>query len=151
MASVFKPAGADKWMINFTDQHGKRRKKIGYPDKKRTDRLAAKLEEEAREVRDGLRDPKAEAYRTHEGMSLLDHLAAFGQSVPRQGSDRQTRPHDPAAHPPRARSGQGQAHLRPVTLEGPRRRSGPARRGIEPREHQSPYPRSQGVLTMALE
>jgi integrase len=86
MASVFKAAGAEKYSVLYTDEHGKRRKKVGYPDKKRSDRLAAMLEDRAREIRDGLRDPKAEAYRDHEGISLADHLAAFERSLTASGA-----------------------------------------------------------------
>jgi integrase len=85
MASVFKSDGAEKYTILYTDQNGKRRKKTGYPDKKRSDRLAMKLEEGAREIRDGLRDPKAEAYRGQEGVLLTDHLADFGRSITAKG------------------------------------------------------------------
>jgi integrase len=86
MASVFKAAGAEKYSILYTDEFGKRRKRVGYPDKKRSDRLAAMLEDRAREIRDGLRDPKAEAYRDHEGIPLTDHLAAFERSLTASGA-----------------------------------------------------------------
>jgi hypothetical protein len=40
MASVFKAKGAEKYTILFTDEHGKRRKKIGYVSKRESERLA---------------------------------------------------------------------------------------------------------------
>jgi integrase len=89
MATVFKPAGADKWQINYTDEHGKRRKKIGYPDKKRSDRLAAQLEERAREIREGLSDPKAEGYRIHEGVPLTSHVVDFERYLLAKGGGAQ--------------------------------------------------------------
>ena len=40
MASVFKfPKSALTWTIVYTDQHGKRRKKKGYTDKRESERL----------------------------------------------------------------------------------------------------------------
>jgi integrase len=75
MPSVFKSDGAAKYTIFYTDENGKRRKKTGFPDKKRSDRLAAQLEERAREIREGLADPAAEKYAAAERKPLADHLA----------------------------------------------------------------------------
>lgn len=65
MASVFKSKGDVKFTILYTDENGKRRKKVGYADKRESERLGMKLEERACKIRDGLIDPKAEAYRDH--------------------------------------------------------------------------------------
>ena len=46
MASVFKSKGAEKWMINYTDEFGKRRKKAGYTDSE-TERYAMRLKSAA--------------------------------------------------------------------------------------------------------
>ena len=82
MASVFKsPKNAPRWTIVYTDEHGKRRKKQGYTDKRETERLAARLEERSIKIKNGDIDPKAEAYRVHEGRSLADHLADFERSI----------------------------------------------------------------------
>jgi site-specific recombinase XerD len=86
MASVFKVKGATRYTIVFTDEHGKRRKKRGYTDKRESDRLATELEDRARRIKDGLADPRAEAYRTHEGTPLLDHLLAFERSILAKGA-----------------------------------------------------------------
>ena len=81
MASVFKSDGAEKYTILYTDENGKRRKRAGYTDKKRSDRLANDLQERAREIRDGLADPKAEAYRDHAARPLADHLADWTNAL----------------------------------------------------------------------
>jgi integrase len=86
MASVFKAKGNAEYTIVYTDEHGKRRKKRGYTDKRESDRLAKELEDRARKIKDGLIDPKAESYRTHEGTPLLDHVAAFERSILAKGA-----------------------------------------------------------------
>jgi integrase len=86
MASVFKSKGKAEYTIVYTDEHGDRRKKKGYTDKRVTERLAKELEDRARRIRDGLDDPKAEAYRDHEGAPLTDHLEAFGRSLVAKGA-----------------------------------------------------------------
>jgi integrase len=86
MASVFKSKGKTEYTIVYTDEHGKRRKKRGYTDKKESDRLAAELETRSRKIRDGLIDPRAESYRTHEGTPLVDHLEEFGRSIHANGA-----------------------------------------------------------------
>ena len=86
MASVFKSDGAEKYTILYTDEFGKRRKRAGYTDKKRSDRLANDLAERAREIRDGLADPKAEAYRDHAARPLADHLADWTKALEAKGA-----------------------------------------------------------------
>ncbi len=85
MASVFKTKGAEKFTILYTDEHGKRRKKIGYISKRDTERLAMKLEERAAKIKNGDIDPKSEAYHRHEGIPLVDHLVAYGRSLIAKG------------------------------------------------------------------
>jgi integrase len=86
VASVFKAKGANEYTILFFDEHGRRRKKRGYTDKRESERLAKELEDRARRIKDGLDDPKVEAYRKHERTPLLDHLADFGRSLAAKGS-----------------------------------------------------------------
>jgi hypothetical protein len=86
VASVFKANGKSEYTILYVDEHGRRRKKKGYTDKRESERLAKELEDRARKIKDGLADPKAEAYRTHEGTLLVEHLADFEQSVRAKGS-----------------------------------------------------------------
>jgi integrase len=87
MASVFKfPKSALTWTIVYTDQHGKRRKKKGYTDKRESERLGMKLEERARKIRNGDINPKDERYRDHEAVLLTDHLEDFKRSVRGKGA-----------------------------------------------------------------
>ena len=86
MASIFKSKGKAEYTVLYMDEHGRRRKKKGYTDKRESERLAKELEDRARKIKDGLADPKAEAYRGHEGMPLIEHLTAFEQSVRAKGS-----------------------------------------------------------------
>jgi hypothetical protein len=44
MASVFKPTGSKKYVIFYTDENGRRRKKTGATDKTVTERIARDLE-----------------------------------------------------------------------------------------------------------
>jgi integrase len=85
MASVFKSPGKSKYTILYTDEHGDRRKKVGYTDKSRSERFANKLEERAREIRDGLADPKAVAYRDHATRPLAEHLEAWKDDLSAKG------------------------------------------------------------------
>jgi integrase len=75
MASIFKPAGKTKYTILFFDANGRRRKKVGTTDKVVTERIARDLENKVALRREGLVDPKAEAYRDHEARPLADHIA----------------------------------------------------------------------------
>ncbi|MBA3312924.1 MAG: hypothetical protein H0T47_06485, partial [Planctomycetaceae bacterium] len=81
MASVYKRA-QDKgkkrapWYIGYTDHTGKRSTAKGFTDKGETERLAAKLEEEARLVREGLLEPKA-TRRASKKRPLTEHLTDF--------------------------------------------------------------------------
>jgi hypothetical protein len=86
MASVFKAKGSSAYTVLYMDEHGKRRKKKGYTDKRESERLAKDLEDRARKIKDGLIDPKAEAYRAHEGTLLVDHVAAFERSILAKGA-----------------------------------------------------------------
>ena len=87
MASVFKfPENAAKWTILYTDENGKRRKKVGYTDKRESERLGMKLEERACKIRDGLVDPKAEAYRDHAARPLSVHLADWTKDLDAKGT-----------------------------------------------------------------
>jgi integrase len=86
MASVFKPAGSDKYVIMWMDETGRRRKRVAYHDKRDSDRLAMRLEERADKIRDGTIDQKAEQYRDHNMLPLADHLTAWAKSMESKGS-----------------------------------------------------------------
>src|SRR5262249_55301102 len=77
MASVFKPAGSKKYVILYTDESGRRRKKSGTADKAVTQRIARELENRAALRREGLIDPAAESLANHQARPLCDHLNEF--------------------------------------------------------------------------
>ena len=86
MASVFKVKGKSEYTLVYTDEHGKRRKKRGFTDKRETERLAKELEDRSRKIKNGLIDPKTEAYRGHEGRLLADHMEDFQRSIRGKGA-----------------------------------------------------------------
>jgi integrase len=77
MASVFKPTGAKKWTILYFDENGVRRKKIGATDKAVTQRIAHDLENRVALRKQGLIDPTAERFATHERRPIREHLDDF--------------------------------------------------------------------------
>jgi integrase len=81
MASIFKPKGARKYVIEYTDEFGQRRKKTGATDKVVTQRMAAKLENDIDLRRRGLLDPAAERRAAHERKPVREHLGDFRQSL----------------------------------------------------------------------
>ncbi|MGO9600989.1 MAG: tyrosine-type recombinase/integrase [Isosphaeraceae bacterium] len=85
MASVFKPSGSRKYVIMWRDENGKRRKKSGATDKQVTERIARNIENRVALRREGVVDPKAEAYRDHEARPLAEHLAAYAALLADKG------------------------------------------------------------------
>jgi site-specific recombinase XerC len=79
VASVFKPEGSKKYVIVYSDEHGRRRKKTAYTDKRESERLANKLEETARKVRDGLTSRSELNVVNQQQQSLDEHLAKYYQ------------------------------------------------------------------------
>ncbi|HMB05426.1 MAG TPA: hypothetical protein VKP69_17025 [Isosphaeraceae bacterium] len=75
MASIFKPKGKAKYVILYTDETGRRRKKIGATDKAVTQRIARDLENRVALRREGIVDAKADALINHGARPLSDHLA----------------------------------------------------------------------------
>jgi hypothetical protein len=90
MASIFKPAGKSKYVIVYLDEDGRRRKKVGAPDKQVSERIAADVENRVALRRAGLVDPKAESYRDHDARPLFDHLDAYAAHL---ANKRRTRAH----------------------------------------------------------
>lgn len=86
MASIFKPAGKSKYVIFYHDEDGKRHKKTGATDKQVTERIARDIENRMALLREGIIDPKAEAYRDHAARPLADHLAAWIESLQAKGT-----------------------------------------------------------------
>jgi hypothetical protein len=85
MATVFKPKGRVKYVIQYFDENGRRRKAPGCTDKAETERIANRLENEVALRRAGLIDRKTEAYRDHEARPLADHLADFKAALLAKG------------------------------------------------------------------
>jgi integrase len=85
MASIFKAKGDKRYTILYYDENRKRRKKTGYTDKAETRRLANELEDQARRRRDGLDDPRAEAFREHGARPLAEHLDTWRDTMRNQG------------------------------------------------------------------
>ncbi len=95
MASIFKGQpdrnGRKRWVIDYTDAQGKRRRKTGYTDKRATERLAAELEGRAERIRDGLSDPHEDERRGQAARKLVDHLDDYEthlRAKNRTGEDR---------------------------------------------------------------
>jgi hypothetical protein len=87
MASVFKPKGSDRYVIQYFDETGTRRKRAGTRDKAVTQRIANKLEEEVALRIAGLVDPKEEAYAKHAATPLDQHLTAWQKALTDKGAE----------------------------------------------------------------
>jgi integrase len=85
VASVFKPAGSKRWHINYTDETGKRRKKVGCSDKAATNRLANDIANKVALRREGLIEPEAEQRSAAGRKPLAVHLAAWHDHLSAQG------------------------------------------------------------------
>jgi hypothetical protein len=85
MASVFKPAGSDKYVISYTDAKGKRSKKIGTKDKSVSQRIANDLENKVALRKQGLLDPSAERLADAERKPLVDHITDWQADLTNRG------------------------------------------------------------------
>ena len=86
MASVFKRKDKNgrpyrHWTIQYLDAHGKSRQKKGFTDKQESQRLANKLEHEAKLRRDGLIDSAAEELANQAKRSVVSHLDEFLETL----------------------------------------------------------------------
>jgi hypothetical protein len=88
MASIFKPKGKAKYVILYTDENCRRRKKSGATDKTVTQRIARDLENRVALRREGLIDPAAETHANHEARPLADHLVDFRKALEAKGGTR---------------------------------------------------------------
>jgi integrase len=77
MASVFKSRGKSKYIILYTDESGRRRKKIGTTDKGVSLRIARELENRVALRREGLIDPAAERFASQDRTPIREHLDDF--------------------------------------------------------------------------
>ncbi len=89
MASVFKPNGSAKYVIEYTDENGHRRKKSGTTDKVVTQRIARALENRVALRREGVVDPRDEAYAKYAAQPLIEHIDAWTTSLRSKGNTRQ--------------------------------------------------------------
>lgn len=82
MASVYKrpDVKGNKWYFSHKDERGKSRVRVGFTDKRATQRLANDLEKNAQRIRDGLVDPAEERLKEHRARSIYDHLEEFEQA-----------------------------------------------------------------------
>ena len=90
MASVFKRKDKNGrkspcWTIQYMDAHGKSRQKKGFTDKQESQRLANKLEHEAKLRRDGLIDSAAEDLATQAKRCAVSHLDEFLGTIRSKG------------------------------------------------------------------
>jgi hypothetical protein len=85
MASIFKPKGKARYVIIYTDENGRRRKKVGTRDKGVTERIARDLENRVALRREGLIDQVAESCANNATVSVADHLADWDQNMMDQG------------------------------------------------------------------
>ena len=65
------------WYIGYTDHNGRRRTAKGFTDKAETERLAARLEDDARLIRQGLKEPDNELLAEHKHARISLHVGAF--------------------------------------------------------------------------
>jgi integrase len=83
MASVFKKTTKNGvcWYFDYTNHLGLRSRKKGFPDKRETERMAAKYELDAKRRRDGLIDPAEENYAEYRRVPLEKHLTDYKASL----------------------------------------------------------------------
>ena len=89
MASVFKPKGKSKYVIFYTDENGSGRKKTAATDKAVSERIARDIENRMALRREGVVDPRQEAYAEHLDQPVLVHLTAWIESLRSKGATRQ--------------------------------------------------------------
>ena len=89
MASVFKPKGKSKYVIFYMDENGRRRKKTAATDKAVSERIARDIENRVALRREGVVDPRQEAYAQHLAQPLLVHVTAWIESLRSKGVTRQ--------------------------------------------------------------
>jgi len=77
MPKIFKPAGKSKFVVFYTDHNGRRRKKTLTGDRAVSERIAAKLVEDAALRKAGLVDERDERIAEHEGAPIEEHVEDF--------------------------------------------------------------------------
>jgi integrase len=77
MATVYKPPGRKKYIIEYVDSDGRRRRKTGSGDKEGTEWIARKIENEVALRKAGVYDKAAERFAASEAKSITLHLDEF--------------------------------------------------------------------------
>jgi integrase len=85
VATIFKPVGRSKYVIQYFDENGRRRKKTGATEKAVSERMANDIENKIALRKQGLLDPEAETLRDHEAMPLARHLDAWHRDMLAKG------------------------------------------------------------------
>jgi integrase/recombinase XerD len=91
MPTVYKTA-ADRgkrntrWMIAWTDEHGRRRTRRAYSDKLLSERLARQLEDGARARREGTIDAVAERMVIHARRPIDEHIVEYRRYLEAKGN-----------------------------------------------------------------
>jgi len=84
MASVFKLKNKnskhDPYLIEFSDDSGKRRRVVGYTDKRLSEQKGMQLEREAKLRRDGLVDQESEKKVAHRAAPIESQLSSYENS-----------------------------------------------------------------------
>ncbi len=86
MASVYKRS-QDKgkkraaWYFNYTDATGRQKTRRGFTDKKKTEELAAAVEQKERQRKLDLIDPALERLATEKNRALSEHIADYEKSL----------------------------------------------------------------------
>src|SRR3974377_613740 len=91
MATIFK-RGSDKkkrivpYWVEYVDEHGKRRRVLGYTDYNLSVELGAKPDPEVRLRKQGWVDPHAEKLADERKLPIEDHLTLFERSMRQRGT-----------------------------------------------------------------
>jgi integrase len=75
-----------KWHFSYIDAEGIRSERAGFGDRREMERLAARLEDEARRTRAGLVDPKATRHREQARRPLAEHLDDWSVALLAKGN-----------------------------------------------------------------
>ena len=80
MASVFRKKGAGPWLIEYFDQHGRRkRRSSGVTDRRAAERIAAKIEADVALRKEGVVDARHERFAEESRKPLAQHVQEYLQ------------------------------------------------------------------------
>ncbi len=74
-----------RYHARWVDEHGVKRERAAYTDRRESQRLADELEAQAARIRDGLVDPRDLALREHARTPVAEHIEAFGGRLTAKG------------------------------------------------------------------